>query len=617
MKLMGKRGQVAIYVIIAIVIVGIIVTFFAFRGQIFAPSIPAELKPVFDYYALCIEEQTREAISLAESQGGHVETGEYIPGSDYAPFSSQLNFLGFPVPYWYYLTGNGLIKESVPTKSEMGNEISTFVEERLNANCNFDAFYAQGFDINMSQPSAKTTIQDAQVVVDVNAPLTISKGGSSAIKTTHSVTFSSKLGKLYNTATSIYDKEKTSAFLENYSTDVLMLYAPVDGAEISCSGRVWKTREVVDELKSGLEANIAMLKLKGDYYTLANKENNYFVIDMPTDEAVNFLYSRQWPTKIEIFGADNELMIAEPVGTQEGMGVMGFCYAPYHFVYDVKFPVMVQVLDGNEIFQFPVVVIIDKNMPRQGLPSTLEVGAEEVDICQFKTQDVDINIYDTELNKVDANLSYICFNQQCNLGSSEGGEFIGKAPACLNGYLRARANGYAEKKQLFSTNEEVAADVILDREYDVNLELEVGGEPLDGTAIVTFTGARAVSTALPDAEKIKLSEGLYNVTVYAYGNSSVTIPSSTKTQCTETAREGLLGLFGATQKKCFDITIPETKLDYALIGGGKSEIYILPSDLEKGRMKLKVDSMPMPSSIDELQNNYQAFDGMGVALSIE
>ena len=100
----NKKGQVAIFVIIALVIVGGIITFYAFREQIFAKQIPAELRPVFDYYKSCVEDESKTALDLAGSQGGFVSPGEYIPGSEYAPFSSQLNFLGFPVPYWFYLS---------------------------------------------------------------------------------------------------------------------------------------------------------------------------------------------------------------------------------------------------------------------------------------------------------------------------------------------------------------------------------------------------------------------------------------------------------------------------------------------------------------------------------
>ena len=614
--MISKKGQIAVYVIIAIVIVAGIIILYTFREQIFVKQIPADLQPVFDYYASCIKDEAEAAISLAGSQGGHVDPGDYIPGSTYAPFSSQLNFLGFPVPYWYYISGNGLVKENVPTKSEIADEISSFIEERVNADCNIDEFYARGFSIELGEPSVETTIQDTKIIVDLSANTVVSKGESSARKTSESVEVLSNFGKMYNTATSIYNKEKSDAFLENYSVDVLRTYAPVDGVEISCSGKIWKTREVVDGLKDGLVANVGAIKFKGDYYTSQSKEDSYFIVDLPVEQQVNLIYSKSWPTKVEIFGAEQELMIALPVGTQRGLGVMGFCYAPYHFVYDVSYPVMVQIFDGVEIFQFPVVVVIDNNLPRQGIYSETFVAPEEVDVCQYKTQDLSVGIYDNELNSVDANLSYTCFNQRCDLGSTTDGVFSGKVPACGNGYLIANAEGYSENRQLLSTNEESFADMILDRAYDVSVDLNVGGKPLDGTALVSFVGASIATTALPDGGKITLSEGFYNVTVYVYGSSSLTIPASTKVQCMEVTRTGIAGLFGATEEKCFDIVLPETKVGSALLGGGIGEMYILPSDLEKGKITLDVDSLPVPKSLDDLAGNYDSFDTLGVNLEI-
>src|SRR3989338_1813940 len=611
----NKRGQLAIFVIIAIVIVAGILVYFAVKGSLFVSQISPEFRPVYDLYSECIQQQTRDAIDLAESQGGWVYLPDYSPGSQYAPSSSQLNFLGFPVPYWYYVSGNGLIKEQVPTIDSIQQDISRYVAERVNS-CDFGKFYAQGFYITLGEPKVSVKIQDTTVAVDVSAAVTVSKENNSAIKSDDSVEINSKIGKFYNLAKEIYDKQKDEAFLENYSTDLLRSYAPVDGVDLSCSPKIWKTREVVNDVKSALEANIAAIKFKGGYYTLNKEENKYFVVNQPVDEAVNLIYNRNWPTKLEITGADDELMVATPVGNQEGLGVMGFCYAPYHFVYDLSFTVLMQVYDGQEIFQFPVVVVIDKNVPRKAVFSEF---SEETnfDLCEFKTQDISVNLFDVNLNRVDSNVSYGCFDQQCLLGESKNGVFTGKAPSCINGYVLARADGYAEKRQLYSSNEEVTTDLILDKEYEVETRLEVGGSPLSGTAIVTFSGARTVSTALHDNDKMKLSEGLYNVTVYVYGNSNITIPSSTKTQCVQVPQTGIFGFFGGTKEQCIDITIPETKIESALIGGGKSEIYLLPSDLEKGKMTIKVDSFGAINSLEQMQYNFESFDQSGVNLEFE
>jgi len=610
----GKKGQVTIFIIIALVLVASVGVYFAVKERIFFPEVPAEFKPVYDFYLECIRQETQNAMDLAGSQGGRVYVPDYIPGSEYAPFSSQLNFLGFPIPYWYYVSGNGLIKEQVPTKADMEKDIARFIEERHNL-CNFDKFYAQGFSINFGTPRVNVKVEDTKILVDVSAALAVSREDQSALKTEHKIELNSKLGKFHRLAMEIYGKQKTEAFLEDYSIDVMRLYAPVDGVDLSCSGSIWKTREVSDTIKSGLESNIGAIRFKGDYYTLRDKRDEYFVVDKEVDESVSLIYSRSWPTKIEIVGegVDRELMVAKPIGNQEGLGLMGFCYSPYHFVYDISFPVLVQIFDEQDVFQFPVVVVIDKNVPRKAIFSEI-TPEEEFDLCEFNTQDVQVSIFDITLKPVDANISYNCFTQQCSLGESKNGVFAGKAPACVNGYLYLRAGGYAEKRQLFSTNTEVFADVILDKEYEVELALDVGARPFAGTAIVSFAGERSVSTVLPESSKIKISEGFYNVTVFAYSNASITLPASSKTQCTEVPRGGIFGFFGGSREECIDISIPETKIESALVGGGRGEIYILPSDLEKGKITLKVDAFPIPTSLEQLQLNFEAFEGSGVGL---
>jgi len=304
-------------------------------------------------------------------------------------------------------------------------------------------------------------------------------------------------------------------------------------------------------------------------------------------------------------------MVAEPFGTQEGLGVMGFCYVPYHFVYDLSFPVLIQIYDEEEMFQFPVVVIVDNNLPREGAKTDLPYEfEEEFEICDKKTEEIEVNLYDVNLNKVDGNISFECFDKKCRLGESENGVFKGLAPACLNGYLDVRAGGFADKKQIISTNKEKLAEIILDREYELNIKLKVDGKNVGETTIITFrkTDGNVKSIAMPEQDTIKLSEGNYEMSVYVYGNTTLTIPASSKTECVDAAKEGLLGLFGGTKEKCFEVNIPETKLDYALMGGGKLSGYILESELMKGDLEINVQSLPEPNSLDELSKNFETFE---------
>ncbi len=596
------KGQVAVFVILALLIVAGIVVYGVVRGQFSTGTIPSSLAPVYEYYDQCIMQETRKALDIAGSQGGRVDSGTYIPGSDFMPFSSHLNFLGFPVPYWYYVSGNGVIKEHVPSKQEIEHQLAAHLREKI-AGCDFSAFIDRGFSVNHEVSNVQVTIAQEIVTVKVVGNLAVEEGETRAQVSSRSLDVVSQFGKLYATALDVYAKEQREAFLENYTLDVLRLYAPVDGVAIQCSPKLWKEQEVVQDVQQALEANVRALRFSGSANTPGEK---YFTIPYQSEASVHALYSKTWPWKIEIQGADTGLLLAQPVGTQQGLSVMGFCYVPYHFVYDLAFPVMFQISSGQEVFQFPVAVIIDKNMARKAAFAETPEESDDVDICSVKTQDVSISVFSTDLQPVDASLSYRCLTQQCFLGKAENGSWSGTLPACVNGFLLANAEGYAAKQQLFSSNSESSAQVLVDKEYSLNISVEMEGKPVS-QALVTFTGQRTATASLPDVSQVTLSEGSYNVSVYVYGNSSLTIPASSKQECRNTPQSGFLGFFGGTKEECFTITLPETKLDYALLGGGTVETYLVPEHLTKGKLRISATKLPAPTSLEQVQQNYASF----------
>jgi len=609
-----KKGQITIFIIIAIIIVAAIVAIVIFRGKIFQPAIPSELAPVYTSFSECVKQKLKNGIAIAGSQGGYIEPPEFEPGSEYAPFSSQLDFFGFPVPYWYYVSENNIIKEQVPTKSEIEKQLGNYIENEL-AYCDFSNFYEEGYVIEKNNPNVDVSISDNTIKANVKMSLTVTKGDKSARKTEHSVEVNSNLGNFYNLAREIYSKEKEEMFLENYAIDVMRLYAPVTDAEISCSPKIWNPQNVTSDLRQALEANILALKLKGNYYTLKNKDNKYFVIDLPVkgNEKVNFLYMKDWPSRIEIWPTENGIMLAKPVGLQQGIGALGFCYVPYHFVYDIYFPVLIQVYDDNEIFQFPVAVVIDKSVARNALPGTIE-EQPETEMCNYKNTRIDIYTYNSKLEPVEADISFKCLNTECDIGKTKisGNDAVLSAefPQCVNGYIIAKADDYLTKTYLISTNSETIADILLDKLYDINLNLLVNGKQTDDLAIITFDGINNFATAAyPEQKTVKLSEGFYNISVQVFSSSGLKISESSTRKCVEVPRGGVLGFFGATSEQCFDITMHGQDIEKALTAGGSlNNEYILESELESGKVEINAPSLPKPTTLEQLQDNYNLLE---------
>ncbi|MCK4552804.1 hypothetical protein KAT80_01215 [Candidatus Pacearchaeota archaeon] len=602
-----RKAQVTIFIIIAIVIVGGAVVFYSFRDSIVGEKIPVSVEPVYNNFLSCLEGKVLTGIDILESQAGWISLPDFEPGSRYMPFSSQLNFLGNPVPYWYYVSGNNIQKEQVPSKKEMEKQLEDFIEEKINK-CVFDEYYEQGFEINQGLAEARVSIREERVDVSLEMEMSFEKGEDSFVVKNHELEVDSKLGMLYDSAIEIYEKEQKDLFLENYAVDSLRLYAPVDGVELTCSPLTWNADEIFDELQEAIEANTLALKTKGGDYSLRKEENKYFVADVSVDGDVRFVNSKNWPSSFEVVPSDGSVLISKPVGNQPGLGILGFCYVPYHFVYNVRYPVLIQIQEGKEIFQFPVAVVIQGNKPRKALSvSAVEIGVPE--LCKYKNTLVDVNVYDTKLNSVEAEISYDCLGVICDIGETESGSLAGEFPQCVNGYVRAKAEGFEEGKYLYSTTETGGVDIILDKLYKLDVNLNKGGN-----AIISFVSDEVSKTIVyPEQKSVELSEGQYEISVYVYKNSSLKLVETTHEQCVEVPQSGLGGLFGLTRKECFEVKMPAQIISNALSGGGKENYYILESELAGANViEINAASLPTPKSIEELQNNYILFEDMGL-----
>ncbi len=610
MRTNNRLGQITIFIIIAIVIVAGVVVFFAVRS-VTTETIDKDMKPVYDYYLSCIEENAKQGISLLGEQGGYIEVPNFVPGSQYMPFSSQLDFFGQPVAYWMYVSGNNILKEQVPTKTGMQTQLNKYVKDRLK-NCDFSEFNLQGYGIEIQEGSVSSSINDLNVALSVDNRIVITFENKTASLSSHKISVDSKLGKFFALALKTFDYEKKNMFLEKYGIDVMRLYAPVDGVEISCAPKVFNKLQIKQDLQNALASNVGALKLKGNYYTLKNKENNYFVTNIgeSVDENVNFIYNPNFPTKVEIFGSD----VAKPVGLQQGLGILGFCYIPYHLVYDINYPVLIQFYDNREIFQFPVGVVISKNQERNAIYSNISQGSES-DVCQYLNQDVQINSYDSELNSVKSSIMFKCLNSECSVGeTNEQGQLNAKLPQCVNGFIVANAQGFAESKYQISTNEENIANVVMSKIYNLSVSLK-GSRGID-SALVMFNSENYNSNFIyPDSKSIELIEGDYNVSVYVYQNSSINFPGTSDTKCVEVPKGGIGALFGATEEKCIDFTIPAQTVEYAVVGGGKNAYYVTESELRNSKkLNVGVSMFKSPGSLQDVQDNYNEVESSTLEL---
>ncbi len=176
---MEKRGQVTIFIVVAIVLVGAVGLYFSLRGELKGDKFTLESEGIYLFVENCIESTAEEAIYNIGQSGGYFLPPEFSTASG--------------VPYYYY---NG--QNYIPYKEEIEEEISEYVNEMLSF-CikNFVDF--PEFDVDESEVKTKTQIKNNKLIFDVEYPLRIIKGEStSLLKNFENIEIPVRLGIVYD-----------------------------------------------------------------------------------------------------------------------------------------------------------------------------------------------------------------------------------------------------------------------------------------------------------------------------------------------------------------------------------------------------------------------------------
>jgi hypothetical protein len=611
-----KRAQVTIYIIIAALIVTAVLIF-SYVSKM-PVALPTQIKPVETYFTNCIKLQMEDGISALGQQAGYITLPTYEPGSDYAPFSSWFNFVGMDVPFWFYISRNNIAKTQVPTIEGMQSELNGYISQAFMDCTDFSSFESQGYIITKSNSTKiDTKIRDNSVNANIEYSIGIKFQGVSRTIQLHSVQVKSDLGRLFKEAKAIYDNEQQRLFLENYSMDVIAMYAPNSGFEFSCVPKLWQTANVSTTVKDALQANLQTLKLKGTYYSLRSDERKYFVFDagQSFDDAVTIRYSSSWPTTFEVQPQENGVMKADPVGAQAGLSALGFCYITYHFVYSAKFPVLIQIASKStgEIFQFPVVVVIEKNKPKNATaPSQISIQSSQ--ICAANIQPITVYTSDSSGDPVAADISFKCIDAVCPIGKTK----IEKSealltdlfPQCVNGFIVATAPGFVDKKYMISTNNEVVANILMSHLY--NLSLSFDSQASKDKILVTareLSGGYSTTVLWPDQKSIQLQQGDYEIKTTLFKQGNITLSAQKTEQCVKVPAEGVAGFFGATIDRCLPLNTPSMTLTDVPAGGGVINWSVSEDSLKNSRnMLIHTNIFTIPKTLEDLQYNYNLID---------
>ncbi len=184
---MKKRGQVTIFIIIAIIIVVVISVFFILRSGLLKDVFLSESERIKVFVESCIDEVGSEGVYEIGRKGGYFSTPN---------FSTVLE-----IPYYY---ANN--KSYMPSKEEIEIEISNYVNENLP----FCVKSFSDFEITQGEIKTQTKVEDEEIILDVEYPLTIKKEDSvSRIENFRNIEIPVRLGIIYNAVEEIIEEQLT------------------------------------------------------------------------------------------------------------------------------------------------------------------------------------------------------------------------------------------------------------------------------------------------------------------------------------------------------------------------------------------------------------------------
>ena len=642
---MNKRGQVAFFVIIGLVAIATILVGFYARDYVVKNIlkreldenivVPERIKPVQNFVLSCIKETGERAVELVGQQGGYTT----IPRDPYGLI--QLNLISNAltiygnnqIAYWFYEQPNKVQLRQVPTENNIEEQISVFVENNI-IDClnNFRDF--NEYEIQQGDLKANTILDQNEVSFSIDFPVEIKIQDFEFKIDKFSQKINSPLLELYESANEIFDKLDTNNILEDKTLTMLAVYEeiPFSGTTDDCIAPIWAVDNVKKDLKQIISNNIQVLKIRGTNYELSENENSYFEIDPDLNDPnldVNFLYSENWPIEMDVNPRDGNLLKAQSVtsklGPLRGLAESFACVSTYHFIYDIKYPVLVILNKDGYTFQFALQVVIDNNEARKQVNLGSSIEGFDNRICEARKQELTVFTKDINNRPLDdVNIEYKCVSKICEIGKTSLNNLneavlSEKYPQCLNGAIIGSKEGYHSSKIIASTLERATTTLFLEpyRELSVDaLIARAGSGKLNNNEQVYIQISEEdkdhYETILyPEQNKIKLVTGNYKAIVYLISDfpEGLSLNERKIETCFDVPKEGVFSaIFQQTEKKCVTTTIPGTTVDKIISGYSEFEFSVAESDLQKKNIIFHIPYKGKPTSLSELSNVFEKQD---------
>tara|TARA_Y100000310_G_scaffold213829_1_gene214838 strand:+ start:14200 stop:14937 length:738 start_codon:yes stop_codon:yes gene_type:complete len=185
-----KKGQLTIFIIIAIFIIGGVLIFFVLKTGLIKQPLSPEAENIYSLVQSCIEQEGIKTIYTIGKNGGYFFPPEFSTESGVT----------------YYYSGG---KSYMPSKEEIENEISFYLSEILFF-CTRNFVDFQDLEIKQREIKTETEIKNEEVVLNINYPITIIKEESTSVIEDFKLEIPVRLGIVYDSVAEIIQEQLTS-----------------------------------------------------------------------------------------------------------------------------------------------------------------------------------------------------------------------------------------------------------------------------------------------------------------------------------------------------------------------------------------------------------------------
>jgi hypothetical protein len=167
----NKKGQLAIFIILALAILIVLVLLFINRGVL--PSVFTTQSPV-EQIRSCIGEGVKPGLAIIGMQGGSLEPSFYYL------------YQGNKVDYLCYTEENykGCIMQKPFLKQSVEGEIKKYIEPRARdcINAAVSSLQKNGYSVDFKKPEISVTLIPNSIIIEANLDLNIVKGSKESYK---------------------------------------------------------------------------------------------------------------------------------------------------------------------------------------------------------------------------------------------------------------------------------------------------------------------------------------------------------------------------------------------------------------------------------------------------